>query len=1050
MKNVACALVMLIVILVAPGGAATVDRQATPWRTAFAQIEKLYIEGRFEAAVAKAREVLDLARGPDEIGRSLDRLGFVLAMSGKLEEAEQHLREAVAVTSKAFGDDSPAYALPAHDLAIVLRDRGAFAEALPLAERALEIRRRTGSETDDLYLQTLNTLATVHAQAGNLREAIRYFEEALTLHEKVPADRRSTGEYGSLCVSLAQTYQRAGRYAAAAATFEKGLAAFLVVPGISHPVYPMTLAAMAALDGELGRYAQAEARFDQAEKLFVEQLGGNNPNYGLVLHNRGMLYQSIGNLERAERDYNASLAVKARTVGVQHFSNIATLRNLGMILARRDPAAGAVRLGQALALFEKTDSPLIYEHVTLLRDMAATERQLRAMDDARARLQKALAIASAGLGTGHQLYASVLGELGLVDAATGAGDTAERELREGLAIAERAYGASHSSLLRYILPLARLSTERGDLPSALSLYRRSVQIDHDFITSVLAVGSETFKRVSLSNATDLVPELLALDRRIGRDHPEAAAIAFEAATGRKGRLLEQVRSEWDQFRSGGTEAAFKEWQALLACRNSLSVALEYRPAKSPIAGECGLAGTSFAGQYERLLVEVRQQWSQAAAERALAATAALTERANVLETSLTRTRQAPAVSAMATAEAVSARLGDGTALVEYISYQGDTGESRYGAFVIYGRDVRWVDLAAAKAIDAAVGDFREAANDWSVATNRREARATKAAEATAEAVLARVSDAVLRPVMSFIEARPAIRTLRIAPDSALNLMPFEAFPIGARRLIDRFAVSYLSAGRDLLVDPLVSTAAGPPLLVVSPGGNLAARPGDRAGDSGAPVMPRLAYASREVADLQRLMPRATILERDQAAENHVKTLVSPSILHVVGHGIIRDAAVCLLDCASQAAAGSESAMIRSAILLEEAYGRSTLSGDDGFLTPAELQRLDLRGTEMLVLSQCRLASGEASIGDGIYGMRRAATLAGAHSFVAPLWNVDDRIQRLMMQRFYLELSKGRRRVDALRTAKLSVKQTAGTAGVFYWAPVILTGDPGRLPDSTWK
>ena len=135
----------------------------------------------------------------------------------------------------------------------------------------------------------------------------------------------------------------------------------------------------------------------------------------------------------------------------------------------------------------------------------------------------------------------------------------------------------------------------------------------------------------------------------------------------------------------------------------------------------------------------------------------------------------------------------------------------------------------------------------------------------------------------------------------------------------------------------------------------------------------------------------------------------------------------------------------SAIVLEEAYGRGAKSSQDGLLTALELEALDLHASQMLVLSQCRMADGVPSSGNGIYGMRRAAAIAGVQTFVAPLWEVSDSIERALMTRFYKELSAGRGRADALRAAMLQVMRTPQQKSFLYWAPVILTGDPSPLP-----
>jgi CHAT domain-containing protein len=103
---------------------------------------------------------------------------------------------------------------------------------------------------------------------------------------------------------------------------------------------------------------------------------------------------------------------------------------------------------------------------------------------------------------------------------------------------------------------------------------------------------------------------------------------------------------------------------------------------------------------------------------------------------------------------------------------------------------------------------------------------------------------------------------------------------------------------------------------------------------------------------------------------------------------------------------------------------------------------------MLVLSQCRTADGVPSSSDGVYGMRRAAAIAGVKTFVAPLWNVSDSAERALMERFYKELRSGKDRAEALRQAMLQVMRTGRTpdaSSFLYWAPVILSGDPAPLP-----
>jgi CHAT domain-containing protein len=215
--------------------------------------------------------------------------------------------------------------------------------------------------------------------------------------------------------------------------------------------------------------------------------------------------------------------------------------------------------------------------------------------------------------------------------------------------------------------------------------------------------------------------------------------------------------------------------------------------------------------------------------------------------------------------------------------------------------------------------------------------------------------------------------------------------------------------------------------------------------------------------LQALLPHSQLLAEGQATEQRIKELHRPALLHIVGHGLVRGnedcGAITTSDpagpanpanpgCALSGMDPGARAMNLSAIVLEEAYGRGAGSPQDGLLTALELESLDLEGSEMLVLSQCRMADGVPSSSDGVYGMRRAAAIAGVKTFVAPLWNVSDSTERALMDRFYKELRAGKDRAEALRQAMLQVMRTpqAPQANSFlYWAPVILSGDPAPLP-----
>ena len=90
--------------------------------------------------------------------------------------------------------------------------------------------------------------------------------------------------------------------------------------------------------------------------------------------------------------------------------------------------------------------------------------------------------------------------------------------------------------------------------------------------------------------------------------------------------------------------------------------------------------------------------------------------------------------------------------------------------------------------------------------------------------------------------------------------------------------------------------------------------------------------------------------------------------------------------------------------------------EDGILTAAEISRMDLRGTHLVVLSACQSGLGEVT-GDGVFGLQRGFKKAGVQSLVMSLWKVSDDITNIMMTRFYENLAKGRPKYDSFRDAR---------------------------------
>ena len=109
------------------------------------------------------------------------------------------------------------------------------------------------------------------------------------------------------------------------------------------------------------------------------------------------------------------------------------------------------------------------------------------------------------------------------------------------------------------------------------------------------------------------------------------------------------------------------------------------------------------------------------------------------------------------------------------------------------------------------------------------------------------------------------------------------------------------------------------------------------------------------------------------------------------------------------------------------------------LSHTDAAKLRLFGTQLAVLSACETGLGEVSFADGITGLQRSLTLAGARSQILTLWPVSDGKTKELMVSFYRNLfEKGMTKAEALRQAQLEMARQGVDA--YYWAPFVLMGN----------
>jgi CHAT domain-containing protein len=107
---------------------------------------------------------------------------------------------------------------------------------------------------------------------------------------------------------------------------------------------------------------------------------------------------------------------------------------------------------------------------------------------------------------------------------------------------------------------------------------------------------------------------------------------------------------------------------------------------------------------------------------------------------------------------------------------------------------------------------------------------------------------------------------------------------------------------------------------------------------------------------------------------------------------------------------------------------------DGIMSAMEIAGLDLRRTELAVLSACDTV-GSPSSGRGIIGLVSGFHDAGVPNVIATLYPVADIQTVELMRSMYAALVKGDSPAAALRRAQKAMRDLG--YGSFFWAPFVL-------------
>lgn len=200
-----------------------------------------------------------------------------------------------------------------------------------------------------------------------------------------------------------------------------------------------------------------------------------------------------------------------------------------------------------------------------------------------------------------------------------------------------------------------------------------------------------------------------------------------------------------------------------------------------------------------------------------------------------------------------------------------------------------------------------------------------------------------------------------------------------------------------------------------------------------------------IASISKNIFQTDLLQENQATEEAFYQYIQkePKIIHLATHGFFYESPIDTLSIKRNEPIfiNSTNALIRSGLVLAGAnhvwQGKpKPQNQEDGILTAYEISLLNLRNTELVVLSACETGLGDIKGSEGVFGLQRAFKIAGAKNLIMSLWQIPDYATSKLMEAFYGYYLSDKKSIpiafnEAIKQMQKIYKEP------YYWAGFVL-------------
>ena len=967
----------------------------------------------------QALSIIDNALGKEhqDYAGILNNIGTCYSDLGDYERALDCFFQSLTISRMLLGTNHPTYALILGNIANCYSFLGDDEVALEYHLNELKIYKEVFGKLNTEYAMCLDDIGISYAYLGKFSKGLEYCHQALTIQQYLFHEENL--DIASSLNHMGVCYYNLGDFTQALTCHEKALIIIERILGNEHHVYAETLNYIGLCHYCLTDYAKALDYYQQALSIQEKTIGEKHIDYATSLNNIGLCYSDLGDYLNALEYHCHALTIYEDLFDYEYSDKAQTLDFIGFCYSSLGNSEKALENHQrALNIKERTLGKEHTGYAATLLYIGGCFLDQEEPQDALDYYQQALSIHETTIGKEHPAYAMNLNNLGACYQTLGDYPKALALHHQALEIYKNALGTAHPEYGRGLYNVGVCYYELDDFSKATNCFTSYAKASSSFITSTFSFLSESQRELFWNQNSGFFTDDLFLYSSV-MVSPEMCRTAYDGALLGKGLLLNAETEIRKLILESGDSKSLNLFNHVIECRSRLDDFYQ-----DPIGGK---------GQIDSLRNEI--EVSQRALMKRSKAFGDYTRNLALKWTDVQKTLGKKDIAI----EFETYTYQDTTFYLALTLRKGYTEPHLIELFNSkelaairpsrYYTSTTLTELIWGKLQDeikgtqnvffSPVGELNNIGIEYLVEKDGErlinEKRNFYRLTSTRELVKKNRANSITKAVVY-----GGIR-YDVTPTSRLT---------GEESYSERLAKNATRIGTP--VDSLYSKR----------GRNWEYLPGTKA------------EADAISSKMTEMKVNNVLLEGEYGTEESFKALngMNLDVIHIATHGFYwayreaiqhRDNSLSFMMGTESDMPYEDKALTRSGLLF--AGAQNSFLGknipwdvEDGILTAKEISRLDLRKTDLVVISACQSGIGEVT-GDGVFGLQRGFKKAGVQSIVMSLWEVNDEATRILMTCFYENMLNGQSKYKALQNAQNSLRRYKG--GIFdrpiYYAAFVL-------------